>query len=79
MFKLTNRKLRERGQRVLISATGASPARATRTLKAAEGDLPVALLMLHKGIKREEALKLLASGKNVAAILRASMSERHDG
>ncbi len=77
--QLTNRKLRERGQRVLISATGASPARATRTLKTAEGNLPVALLMLHEGIKREEALQLLASGKDVPAILRASMSERHDG
>jgi N-acetylmuramic acid 6-phosphate etherase len=72
----TNRKLRERGQRILISATGASPTRATQTLKAAGGNLPVALLMLHKGIKRDEALQLLTRGKNIAAALRASMGKR---
>jgi N-acetylmuramic acid 6-phosphate etherase len=72
----TNRKLRERSQRILSSATGASPTRATQTLKAAGGNLPVALLMLHKGIKRDEALQLLTRGKNIAAALRASMGER---
>jgi N-acetylmuramic acid 6-phosphate etherase len=74
--QLTNRKLRERGPRILISATGASPTRAAQTLKAAGGNLPVALLMLHKGIKRDQALQLLARGKNTAAVLRASMGER---
>jgi N-acetylmuramic acid 6-phosphate etherase len=68
--QLSNRKLRERGQRILSSATGASPTRAARTLKAAGGNLPVALLMLHKGIKRNEAEQLLTRGKNVAATLR---------
>jgi N-acetylmuramic acid 6-phosphate etherase len=74
--QLTNRKLRERGQRILISATGASPTRAAQTLKAAGGNLPVAILMLHKGIERDQALQMLTRGKNVAAILRASMGER---
>ena len=74
--QLTNQKLRERGQQILTRATGASPARAAQTLKAAGGNLPVALLMLHKGIKRDEALKLLTRGKNIAAALRASMGER---
>jgi len=72
----TNRKLRERSQRILSSATGASPTRATQTLKAAGGNLPVALLMLHRGIKPDEALQLLTRGKNIAAALRASMGER---
>ena len=71
----SNRKLRERGQRILRSATGASPTRAAQTLKAAGGNLPVALLMLHKGIKRDEALQLLAKGKDIAATLRASMGK----
>jgi N-acetylmuramic acid 6-phosphate etherase len=70
-MRLTNQKLRERGQRILTRATGASPARAARTLKAAGGSLPVALLMLHHGIKREEAQQLLTRGKSIAAILRA--------
>jgi N-acetylmuramic acid 6-phosphate etherase len=72
----SNQKLRERGQRILVSATGASPTRAAQTLKAAGGNLPVALLMLHKGIKRDEALKLLTRGKNIAAALRVSLGER---
>jgi N-acetylmuramic acid 6-phosphate etherase len=72
----SNRKLHERGQRILSSVTGASPNRAAQTLKAAGGDLPVALLMLHKGIKRDEALKLLTTRKNIAAALRASLGER---
>jgi len=73
--QLTNRKLRERGQRILSSVTGASPTRAAQTLKAAGGNLPVALLMLHEGIKRDEALQLLTKGKNIAAALRASLGE----
>jgi N-acetylmuramic acid 6-phosphate etherase len=74
--QLSNQKLRERGQQILIRATGASPTRAARTLKAAGGSLPVALLMLHKGIKRDKALQLLTRGKNIAAALRASLGER---
>jgi N-acetylmuramic acid 6-phosphate (MurNAc-6-P) etherase len=75
-MQLTNQKLRERGQRILISATGASPTRAAQTLKAARGNLPVALLMLHKRMKRDEALQLLTRGKNIAAVLRATVGER---
>jgi N-acetylmuramic acid 6-phosphate etherase len=70
-IQLTNRKLRERGQRILSRITGASPTRAARTLKAAGGNLPVALLMLLKGMKREEALRLLTKAKSIAPILRA--------
>jgi hypothetical protein len=32
--------------------------------------------MLKHGIKREEAQKLLARGKSIAAVLRSSMAER---
>jgi N-acetylmuramic acid 6-phosphate etherase len=74
--QLTNQKLRERGQRILTRATGVSPACAARALKAAEGSLPVALLMLHHGIKRQEAQQILARGKSIASILRASAGER---
>ena len=69
-MRLTNRKLRERGQRILTRSTGATPARAARILQAAGGSLPVALLMLRRGIKRDEAQRLLASGKNLASLLR---------
>ena len=69
-MRLTNRKLRERGQRILTRSTGATPARAARTLSAAGGSLPVALLMLHRRIKRDEAQRLLGTGKSLASLLR---------
>ena len=69
-MRLTNQKLRERGRRILTRATGASPARAARTLKAAGESLPVALLMLHHGIQRQAAERLLARGKSLASLLR---------
>ena len=72
-MQLTNQKLRERGQQILIRATGASPAHAARALKAARDNLPVALLMLRLGINRDEAQKLLANGKSIASVIRASM------
>jgi N-acetylmuramic acid 6-phosphate etherase len=76
--QLTNKKLRKRGQQILIRATGASPTRAARTLKAAGGSLPVALLMLQRGIKRDEAQQLLTRGKSIAAVLRSPLAGRAD-
>jgi N-acetylmuramic acid 6-phosphate etherase len=75
-MRLTNQKLRERGRRILTRATRASPARAARALKTAGGSLPVALLMLHHGIKREEAQRLLARGESLASMLRAFSEKR---
>jgi N-acetylmuramic acid 6-phosphate etherase len=75
-MQLTNRKLRERGRQILTRAAGANPARAARTLKAAEGSLPVALLMLQRGIKRDEAQQLLTRGKGIASVLRSSLGAR---
>ena len=71
--RLTNRKLRERGHRILSRATGSSPARAAGALKTAEGSLPVALLMLGRGLTYEEARRLLAKEKDVASLLRSSL------
>jgi N-acetylmuramic acid 6-phosphate etherase len=71
-MKLTNKKLHERGKQILSRITGASSARAARTLMAAGGNLPIALLMLHRGIKRHEAQLLLSRGESVASLLRAS-------
>jgi N-acetylmuramic acid 6-phosphate etherase len=71
--RLTNRKLRERGHRILIRATGSSPARAARALKIAEGSLPVALLMLGRSLTSEKARWLLAKEEDVASLLRSSL------
>jgi N-acetylmuramic acid 6-phosphate etherase len=74
--QLTSQKLRERGQQILIRAAGATPTRAARTLKAAGGSLPVALLMLQRGIKRDQAQQLLTRGKSIASVLRSSLAAR---
>jgi len=62
--------LRKRARDILVKTTGASPAAAARALEESGRRLPVALLMLAKGISRREAVKLLQSGANVVAVLR---------
>jgi N-acetylmuramic acid 6-phosphate etherase len=70
--QLTNRKLRQRGLDILVRASGAPPKQAAAALTRSGGQLPVALLMLAKGIPKAEALRLLASGKNTASVLRSA-------
>ena len=68
--QLTNEKLRRRGQDILVKTTGAGPAAAARALEESRWRLPVALVMLAKGISRQEAAKLLQGGASVVAVLR---------
>jgi len=70
--QLTNRKLRQRGLDILVRAAGASPREAAAALRYSAGQLPVALLMLAKKISKDEAVRLLASGKNTASVLRSA-------
>jgi N-acetylmuramic acid 6-phosphate etherase len=70
--QLNNEKLRKRGLDILVETTGASPAAAARALEESRWRMPVALLMLAKGISRQEAAKLLQSGASVVAVLRES-------
>jgi N-acetylmuramic acid 6-phosphate etherase len=70
--QLTNQKLRQRGLDILKRATGASHGRAASALQHSGGQLPVALLMLAKNISKNEAVRLLAGGKNIAATLRSA-------
>ncbi len=70
--QLTNRKLRHRGLSILRKATAATPAAAARALNESSGQLPVALLMLARQIPKDEALRLLARGKNTAQVLRSA-------
>jgi N-acetylmuramic acid 6-phosphate etherase len=69
--QLTNMKLRKRGQGILMKVTGASAARASAALEASGYNLPVALLMLAKGIERREALALLEAGPTAGVVRRA--------
>ncbi len=70
--QMTNRKLRLRGGDILAAASGRSRAEASRALAQSGGQLPVALLMLRKGIGKEEAEALLGRGPSPAAVLRAA-------
>ncbi|MGH9327708.1 MAG: N-acetylmuramic acid 6-phosphate etherase [Terriglobia bacterium] len=65
-----NAKLRKRAVGILVETTGESVARATKALHQAEGQLPVAMLMLLKGASKNEAQRLLRNGANLAEIVR---------
>lgn len=76
--QLTNQKLRERAQGILVQLTGASPAAAASALKDSGRSLPVALLMVVKKITRQEAvLELHQQGKSLAQVLREAMEVNH--
>ena len=68
--ELNNQKLRKRGEEILVEVTGSTPDAAARALEKSGGRLPVALLMLIKGVSRREALQLLRSEKSIPAIFR---------
>ena len=69
---LTNRKLRQRGLRILHEAAGASPARASRALRQADDNLRVALIMLKRNTTAEEARRRL---EQAHGNLRAALGE----
>jgi N-acetylmuramic acid 6-phosphate etherase len=70
--QLTNEKLRQRGLDILRRATGVSPSQAAAALKHSGGQLPMALLMLAKKVPKNEAVRLLAGGANIASLLRSA-------
>ncbi|MBZ5641434.1 MAG: N-acetylmuramic acid 6-phosphate etherase [Acidobacteriia bacterium] len=56
---LTNRKLRERGLRILMEASGATVADATRALRLSGHDMGVAFIILKTGASAQQARKRL--------------------
>ncbi|MGH8631839.1 MAG: N-acetylmuramic acid 6-phosphate etherase, partial [Burkholderiales bacterium] len=63
---MSNRKLRQRGRRVLQEALGVSLAEANRLVRAARGNLKAAIVMGRLGISRSEAeMRLTASDSHV--------------
>jgi len=73
---LTNQKLRQRGQRILVEASGASAAAARHALRQSGHNLPVALIMLMTGTRAREAeQRLTKSGGNVPKALKAARLE----
>jgi N-acetylmuramic acid 6-phosphate etherase len=69
-MQLNNTKLRRRAEGILMKAAGVSAAQASHAIQEADGKLPVAALMLVKGVSKREALHLISSGVNIAALLR---------
>lgn len=78
-LRMTNRKLRHRGLEILMSAAGVSRGEARAKLRQSRGRLPVALLMVWKNISREQAVRLLRSSNNIAAVLRKARAEYTPG
>jgi len=69
----TNRKLRTRAVGILEEASGMRGARLARAMKAAGGDLRVALVMLRRGFTKKEAAWALAATNGD---LRRALGER---
>jgi len=60
---LTNQKLRARGLRILMEASGADVAESTRALRQSGHNLAAALIMLKTGASAQEARRLLRDNK----------------
>lgn len=76
--QLNNQKLRKRAEGILIKATGASAPEAARAIQDSGGKLPVALLMLMKGVSREQATRLLKREINLAGMIREAKAGAKD-
>jgi N-acetylmuramic acid 6-phosphate etherase len=74
--QLANEKLRKRAQTILKKSTGVSPAQAEKALEASGRNLPVAALMLLKGVSKSQAIRLLEKTQNVARLLRDALEEQ---
>lgn len=70
--QMKNEKLRERGRRIIMSATGTDYSAADRALKEARGDIKTAIVMLKRRATRTEAQKML---KQAQLNLRVALAE----
>jgi N-acetylmuramic acid 6-phosphate etherase len=70
---LTNRKLKQRGLRILAEASGSSVAEATRALRQSGHDLRAALIMLKSGVDARTARRRL---RGAGGDLRAALAAR---
>jgi len=75
---LTNRKLRARGLRILMEATGATVANATRALRQSGHSMDAALIILKTGASAQEAKRLLrdTQGNVYNALTRTKRSSK---
>ncbi|HKQ87988.1 MAG TPA: hypothetical protein VJS43_14625, partial [Candidatus Acidoferrales bacterium] len=74
---LTNKKLRQRGARILTEAAGVSASAAAHALRRTGHDLPTALVMLKTGVNVSDARKRLAAARgNVRKALEMRIATR---
>ena len=73
--QMQNEKLRERGCRIIMAATGINYERASKALAEARGNLKLAVVMSKCGLGRVEALRRLIEAHHD---LRAALGERLD-
>ena len=73
--QLTNTKLRTRAEGILMDSTGASAKEARKAIESSNRSLPVAMVMIARGIGRAEAERLLRSGPSTAEIVRRALAE----
>lgn len=72
--QVSNAKLRKRAVGILVKTTGGSAASAAKALRQADDQLPVAMLMLLKGVSKNEAKHLLRRGTNVVEMVRQAQA-----
>lgn len=70
--QMKNEKLRERGRRIIMSATGTDYSAADRALKEARGDIKTAIVMLKRRVTRTKAQQML---KQAQLNLRVALAE----
>ena len=75
-LRTSNRKLRERGRRIVMRAAGVGTRRAAAALRKAGESVPVALLMLRTGCSKARAQRLLSSRPDVVSLLGEDPSDR---
>jgi N-acetylmuramic acid 6-phosphate etherase len=69
-LRINNRKLRERGRRILMRAGGLSAHQASAALGRAGWNIPVALLMLRRKLLKAEAQRLFEDGLDAVSLLK---------
>jgi N-acetylmuramic acid 6-phosphate etherase len=68
--QMKNAKLKERGRRIIMAATGVDYSTADQALNKAKSNIKVAIVMLHHGVSQKAALrKLNKAGLNLRAAL----------
>jgi N-acetylmuramic acid 6-phosphate etherase len=70
--QMKNAKLRERGRRIIMAASGVDYQTADQALRQAKGDIKVAIVMLQQGVSREIALgRLKKAHMNLREVLQS--------